>query len=568
MKLIVFFKSLILILRLFQLVDLNELAEKIAILIQPDSQDISNECYNFLSYCDIEFNPIDNNLELHFSQFKEFDQLKLNCINQNNIKISQLRFSPQKKLILNNKLLIKIKSIEININPITLEFYNINGIDLESQSILANINKTTNLAFYYSNFNFFSNGFYLICSKSISVPIFKSINKLSFAFSTKYEKNLCPLIFRNSNINQIYFYGLSDCLVKRNMLSFVRKGFIMEYSFNSNIKSVYFKIFRGKFDLYLVNKRVFEKVEQISLVGSIDEIDENVFVQLIFLKKINFQLENFQYLLTEKKSTWIEYLNYYGNDDTFYFNLLGETINYLDDSDFCFFKNYPPKNSIFTILNLNFIKNNYCLITWLIRKNFDFKNKTWEMEYFIFNTKKILDSSDLNRNCNFIKMLEMCEFKFKYQKNRLIGPLEFEYKTEELNFITIFFIPIFCLLGILTNGINILILNLPNQTDFQNKTKNFIYKLMNIYSAVNLSFYFIYSFHLMGKCVAINGVFCSAINRTLFAQFYEKYFIEILSNILRISSILLNSSISINRLVLLRKKSLLFLPQMELINLK
>ena len=81
--------------------------------------------------------------------------------------------------------------------------------------------------------------------------LFKNYGNLDLGYSVKYSRQTCPLIFQNSFINSLTIYGLSDSLIKYNILGFVQ----LNKSINSNINSLYLTFFKAKLDKTLFERK-------------------------------------------------------------------------------------------------------------------------------------------------------------------------------------------------------------------------------------------------------------------------------------------------------------------------
>lgn len=318
------------------------------------SERVSSECFDSLNYCKVIFDPQNHIIKISFI-FENFNQLKLNCINKKNILISFIRFFATEKQILNDSLSLNLatnKKISLN-QSVTIEFYNIQAFEINSKTLFKNISnkyQSISLAFYYSNFDFVKNGSKVQdCSSLMESSFSIKIDRLSFAFSTKYTKLICPVVFRNSKINLISFYGLANCFTKKNMLSFYHANFSIDYSLDSNIQSLFLKIFYGKINLNLVDRKIFQKITQITIKGSIDEIDESILFNLAELNTLYLMLDNLGEFIS-KSNKWLEYLNLFARNETFFLHLLESIeMDSLLDSDFCFLKPFLHKR-IFLLL--------------------------------------------------------------------------------------------------------------------------------------------------------------------------------------------------------------------------
>lgn len=111
---------------------------------------------------------------------------------------------------------------------------------------------------------------------------------------------------------------------------------------------------------------------------------------------------------------------------------------------------------------------------------------------------------------------------------------------------------LFSSIGILTN-----LLSIFASWPRKEKTDHLL-NLMLLNSILNLIYCLINLIHLINICVAVNGIFCSAINRKYLSQVYDIYIVEFMGSILKLSSSFISILISLIRIKQLKGSSVNF----------
>ena len=122
---------------------------------------------------------------------------------------------------------------------------------------------------------------------------FGTIRRLSFSYTVFYSNQVCPYVFMNSNLIELSLFYMSNSLLNRNLLRFIR----LNESISLNMGSFsYFQLslVYGAINVDLVNEHVFKDARIMYFSGIIEGIESNFFVHF---KRINFvilTLENFR----------------------------------------------------------------------------------------------------------------------------------------------------------------------------------------------------------------------------------------------------------------------------------
>ncbi|CAF1039928.1 unnamed protein product, partial [Brachionus calyciflorus] len=295
-------------------------------------------------------------------KFNSFSQLDFSCINTDFGYIFHI--SPEKKLILNSQLDIHLISFEKKNYGIGFKFNNLLGFDLNS-NIFEKILKSyeaLSVSFYYSKFTVYSNKTF----DNSNINFFQYTSSVSFSFSTKYEMNTNQLIFENCNIDNLYFYGLSDNFLKRNILSF--KSNSTRQLTNSNIETLNLKSYHYNLDKFLIEPEIFKNLKYLILDGFFKSINKDLFYNLGLLKVIILESENFR----------PEYFEWFSNLNLSQYLFLNfkikDSYNFPYE-DFCFYKDYSFSPNILFYLTMP-LTNCSCTLAWI------FKTYTSNMSFY------------------------------------------------------------------------------------------------------------------------------------------------------------------------------------------
>lgn len=352
-------------------------------------------------------------VRLELQNFNSLSSLNFSCITNRYFRINGINFYPKEKIILKNlEFNFLIKNVK---NIISLNFVNLKGIDLDSY-FLETLNY--NIGLYFSEFLFYKNSQLIDCNNLLLLNktqngIFKNIYTLTIAHTVKYIPNTCPLIFQNSNITNLQFYGLADNFIQKNILSFsnLNKSInLNSYIFNLQIEAYYINLTNT-----LLDPLVFKNLEEIIIKGSLKSMDTNLFKNLLNLNHLKFETENFRHFISQS-SEWMKYLNERviinknsSLDQALIIDFEFKDIYYFPDEDFCYFKNFPTNKLVFTYINPA-RRNCTCLVSWLtitnqIYNEIEFKNRKiyfpYENEFNFCQYEQI--------KCEFEKKLALCD---------------------------------------------------------------------------------------------------------------------------------------------------------------
>lgn len=216
------------------------------------------------------------------------------------------------------------------------------------------------------------------------------------------------------------------------------------------------------------------------------------------------------------------------------------------NEDICLFKNISSNLKICVLFPFYGYSKCTCTILWILENN-KLNNSSSSIDDCNFFSILSCLKFDI-KNCNFSARFEKCSPKSISSTKSYLPNIDKFYNAIFFDFIAIILIPIFSILGIITNLICVIVL-------VNDKNKNSpMRKLMLLNSSLNLIYCFIYLIHLVNKCAIITGIFCSSVNRTYQSQIFSIYVVKFFGSILKLTSNLTCMGISFIRLKELNNK--------------
>ncbi|CAF1042019.1 unnamed protein product [Brachionus calyciflorus] len=332
-------------------------------------------------------------------------------------------------------------------------------------------------------------------------------------------------------------------MIKRNLLGFKE---VDNFDIDSNIKIAIFDLYKININRKLLSLQVFKNVRDIYLNGQLKLIYEKSFSYFDDLRTLSINA-NIDFNFLSQNLNFINFLNTnlnitINNTITMYFN------DYqFPNEDICFFKGFP-RNRFISLGPELYGTQCTCLNFWL------FNN------YFYDEGMKLIKDYCLNPQdfdtCNFTLLTKKCDLKL-YETKSVKTQFDYFYDSELLSLFATILTPFVCVLGLVTNMINMIIFKYYMKIFVKKKEMNLMmYQFMFYNSILNFLYCFIYIFHLLNVCISINGVYCLFISRSEIVQYYEIVIVDFLGGILKVLSNIFNLSISIKRYVSLEKNSL------------
>ncbi len=388
--------------------------------------------------------------ELYLSNFDNLKELKFNCKEEIN-NITLLALQPNKPIILDDSLDLKNLTITSKLNSMLIILYNFKGIDLSSnpfkylkKMLQFQFSQITKFDFYVENKQIIDK---TNCNDQImpmNLNIIQQANSIVFSNSNKNSDNkeTCPFLFKNTFISSLSIRNLKYSLIYRNSFSF--QNVSISIQLNSLIYQTYLEVYHSNLDAKLLNKHVFRNLTFLFVIGVINKIEADTFVNLHHIRLMRIKSQNVRNIFA-KNNKWLEFLNPNEEENsterntlTMFIHQLYENVTYYSypDEDFCLFKHFPHRKYVFPILTPNSKSSCSCTELFLIQYSFRLRSQIeqkfshHDLNYFFdyydnfdnlfadcFNGYPI---EDLIKNCKFKERQELCKNNEIFEKEENI----------------------------------------------------------------------------------------------------------------------------------------------------
>jgi len=417
---------------------------------------------------------------------------------------------------------------------------------------------------------------------------FGSIKVLLFLAKVFYNNRICPYVFMNTHLEQLFFGDISNSLIFRNRLEFLNINETNDY--DMNIKGFTFLVlnmYSETITLENLNPFVFKTLRALLIKGNLEHFEESLFenfkeIQFISIK--SDELINFFH----RGTIWLNSINRNLNVNLANSSELKQSIHKLvsveihvaswsifnryytfANEDICLFKDFPHSQLVLPLLVFDPIAFDVekcsCTIVWLFQYYtlYFYKNFTEHTNYIILQNEYVASFENatlrkclknevyLNQKilaCNFSQRFEKCDLKTRFKTSFSNGIQSFLLRIKWLQYIIEVYIrTILCFIGLITNLITLKVIR------YKKHKKNFsnsMYKHIIFNSLFNVCFCLIYLFSLINICIFPKTSFCSSIWRTEFAQYFYIYVILFLGNTFRLCCNISYIFFSISRLAI------------------
>ena len=471
-------------------------------------------------------------------------------------------------------------------NILNIDFHFFKGFDFNLFDVDANVNLNQNnriiVFLYYCDLNF-----YLENRKiSNSCQDFNSINPKSiFQFFTKLRNNglqiyltesnsrICPLVFKNFETPQLNLIGENSFFSKKT-LSFSNESFP---DLNSTINWLFIYIENFDLDTNFLHPDVFKHLKLILVDGKVRKIHPEIFTKLSNINSIYLNNRYLKNLMHTNGIEWIRNYNKNVSIDIETNQIHGYSKNnakyiYLDcfnsyrsnpvtdlfpDEDFCLYKDFPINNLVLIFENcpieLEVHNEKFsCTYLWLTR-SYNLSIDLFEPSSHNYRIMSLLLSSDSYKSrsmCNFTSRLKLCN-KSNFQPKSVVTIFEISEAftmTEVVINILSYILSIF---GLVTNLLVIkTISSKTNEKSFK-PYKQYDYFRLN--SICNCSILLINLISWLNHCVYPFQVFCPVIRKSVFMQYFNIVFEDILITMLRFMNNFTYVAFAFNRISLIGK---------------
>ena len=473
--------------------------------------------------------------------------------------------------------LTQIQKIEL------LTLVNIKGIDIDQtaffhQSQIAKLKCPMTLNVHFSKLDIYQNDRIVNeCNLNVYKNSQSFLKPFFYIYFIKvtYPDRLCPLIFRNSFLTEIYFGDISNSFLISNRLIFSDLNFDSTETFEMYLNYFYsasFDFYKENLTHSILNKNLFKNIYQLNIFGILTDIEVDLFKSFDKLKYLDISISNFKDFFN-RGNEWMKFLNKKVNvdltdassvlsnkDNVFMLKFRYErafvsfdSIYDYPDEDLCLFKDFPHQNLVYPILLPGKLIKCTCTLIWL--KFFSHLYEPLLNETFNYINDDNLFNENQNRNneykfckkasdfsiCDISTRLDNCKIeKLEKKENtfdmfRLDNDNDVYYFLKWLQLILLIILqPIFGGIGIINNLI--VIITIKNKKHRHN-FKDPMYNHIIINASFNIIYCSILILNILNTCLSFESkIFCSKIFQENSTQVFKIVVIHFLGNVFRLCS--------------------------------
>ena len=508
---------------------------------------------------------INNDISV-FVKIDEINDLNVpkTCLSKPKINSDLIKIYSTKNILLHNDLdfksLISLFRFPLNYQELIL-FQNVKGFNFRKIKQLKKYDLLYSFDVIFMNayFEFYINGTLItkeMCFKKTfenHVNFFGTLIRQTFDDNIFYNQKICPYVFVNNSLEQLILNQITNSLIFRNRLEFM--DIDENKTFSNSLVFLQLNIFYDEISSKLLNKFVFANLKFLSLTGLIDNIENNLFNSF---KKIRCIILNHQHFrrFFQQGTKWMNSLN---SDieinlnnkaeiqlhnfkiiflEFYHFNMIQNVEYVYPDEDICLFKDIPFSRLVFPIIKFKSdIPKCTCTLIWLVQYSDHYINNLTNDSSAIISANQIcfnLKFKEMFGTCNFTERFKNCYLKESIQKANILNNFNSFFLFKWFQYvIEVYFRPIMCFLGVITNILALKVIRNP-KIEYAKHFKTKMYSHIQVNCLFNTVFCLLHIFSLINVCIFPKSSFCSYIYKLDFSQNFKIYVILYLGNVFRL----------------------------------
>lgn len=389
-------------------------------------------------------------------------------------------------------------------------------------------------------------------------------------YNSRFKTPICPLLFRDTTFYQLQINDLIKSYYKTNVVQFLNYSSLYKPVNFTNSYFILSNFYGLDIDSKILNDKLFVLTSDFVFDGAINSIQSDIFRPFKSMKRLKFNPVYLSSLVKRRGIEWIKSINHglrvnlsdnrsinqsihlikdiqfeISAANSFYYD---PNSHFFYDQDFCLMIDFPFEQLVVIDLYLKFgqfKRDLSCTTLWLLQfYPVYFKFIPPYKQYNYKDTLNMLENSEsVIKKCDFDRRIKLCD-KSKYRtSNKNLNKMDLVIFSKTFYIIIT---PLVCLFGIITNSQVILVVVRERKSL---KEAQYIYMAVN--SAANIAILSIQLISLINECHQPFGVYCSAIYKRLFAQYFKIIFVETISSFFRLISNLAYLAFSLNRFFLI-----------------
>jgi hypothetical protein len=465
-------------------------------------------------------------------------------------------------------------------NYVTLQ--NMLGIDLNFYGYTSYMHTYFDYTIHYtivdSTFDFYLNNKIISeCNHTafanMGNSVFGPIVNLNLLEFVKFGGRISPLAFNNSVLNT-FAVSVIDHFVFKTRFKFCDYTEIdddtMMHRIDSDIQEFKISGYNYKLDKSVLPQSVFKLIKTLDLFSGLRSIQTDLFFSsFYYLETVNIYSRNFKQFFHHVGVDWTQSFysemnsSYLYQTNVTYINLKQVHSTQLNsfyqfpDTDFCIFTEFPVLRPV--VLSYDTAVNNCsCLFFWLVQ-NFQSDSQIMSQEQIDLSNKNYLNcdmkgEAFANQCLNSsARMLEICnslnrpEILQQLSSESDLSDYDIEYSLYIVQFVfNVILLPLFCIIGFFSNAFTVRVVRAQAK-----ELKEPFFDYMKLNSWFNCIYCAVYLTTLMNECILINGIYCSSIRKSLFAQWYKILVVEFFGEVIKMCSNVTFIIMNVNRYMLI-----------------
>jgi hypothetical protein len=235
----------------------------------------------------------------------------------------------------------------------------------------------------------------------VSRTLFNYFDLIVLDKSVKYDQEtpVCPYLFTNAQISKLCIDSLVDSFLIRNVLQFQQVRNYSSFTINSRILKLDLKGYNFKLDDSLMHPLVFEQVQELNIIGSVNAIQIDLLKSFKYLVNIRICVNSLANFFHKVNTEWTRHLNDKMNTTKFIMfssqcstndlaTWLDSGVYTYPNQDMCLFAAFPlqTESTVIPVLDSNNLTACTETLAWLTQ---NYKLYDMRTGYFTINSRLV-----------------------------------------------------------------------------------------------------------------------------------------------------------------------------------
>ena len=416
---------------------------------------------------------------------------------------------------------------------------------------------------------------------------------LTFEQSCLITNRLHPILFKEALIIKLQFFSYTNTTIRRYFVEFVDYDATF---LDLNVRIARFHLmdcYRISLNHEILEPNMISKAEQILITGTLQSVDEFMFMSFKCIKSIVLALKNTEeFWHSSADHKWLLSVNGRVEGDintllkqsnsmylSFFLSksarivMKNEAASAYDyrNEDICLFRNFPHKHLVFGIIT-HLVDDNDIYYGTIDTCTMYFVQQFTTINSLVSNYfhANLTYKANLKSECNLGALMDNCHSLGQFQQHVYEHPFNPDDLTHTLKWIEllgpIITFPIVCFIGLITNTLILLTILLKRNEKYFGKCHTEEIRMFN-YIVANASFNIIECslsiLTLASECLGTNSVYCSSIMKSDFVIYFKIFVVAYFGEVMKTCSLLTTLGFSIERYIITSKTEIFILRKLS-----